>query len=197
MQNLNTNKHLARIGVVLSLCLAGSMAANAEPTEGTLAAALSAPAKTAVCKGKVIDKDGEPVIGASVKIAGSSKGVGTDIDGNFNLGTIKVGSSIEFSYVGCKKQTLRFNGNTMNVVLLEDATVLDEVVVMGYGVAQKRAKVTNSISSVSEDILTVGANANPAQALAGAVSGLKVYVQSGDPTDTPTIILRGGNNYDG
>ncbi len=191
------SKHILGLGMALTATLMCGVYANADPVDGTLASAMSAPQKTAVCKGHVYDKDGEPIIGASVRISGQKSGASTDVDGNFNLGTIKVGSVIEFSYVGCKKQTIRWNGNTMNVVLLEDATVLDEVVVMGYGVAQKRAKVTNSISSVSEDILTVGANANPAQALAGAVSGLKVYVTTGDPSATPTIILRGGNNYNG
>lgn len=179
----------------MTLCL-GANAAT-EPVDAAAAPTAVAPQKTAVCKGKVLDKDGEPVIGASVKLAGSSKGVSTDIDGNFNLGTIKVGSTVEITYVGCKKQSIRFSGSSINVVLQDDETVLDEVVVMGYGVAQKRAKVTNSISTVSEDVLTIGANANPAQALAGAVSGMKVYVQSGDPTATPTIVLRGGSNFDG
>jgi TonB-linked SusC/RagA family outer membrane protein len=196
MQNI-FNKHLLGLGVAISITATGSFSLYAEPTEVPAEAAAAAPQKTAVCKGHVFDKDGEPIIGASVRIAGQKKGISTDVDGAFNLGTIKVGTSIEFSFVGCKTQTIRWNGNTLNVVLYEDATVLDEVVVMGYGVSQKRAKVTNSISSVSEDILTVGANANPAQALAGAVSGLKVYVTTGDPSATPTIILRGGNNYNG
>ena len=68
---------------------------------------------------------------------------------------------------------------------------------MGYGVAQKRAKVTNSIAKVSEKTLTVGANANPAQALAGAVSGVKVDITSGSPAATPSITIRGGSNYNG
>ena len=84
-----------------------------------------------------------------------------------------------------------------HITLKEDAKALDEVVVMGYGIAQKRTKVTNSIAKVSEKTLTVGANANPAQALAGAVSGVKVDITSGSPAATPSITIRGGSNYDG
>ncbi len=166
------------------------------PNDAPAEAAAVAPAK-AICKGRVVDESGEPLIGASVKVIGSKLGVGTDLDGNFSLGTITVGTTIEISYVGFDSQRLKWKGGSLNVVLKENATALDEVVVMGYGVTQKRAKVTNSVSKVTDDIFTVGANANPAQALAGAVSGLKVYIQTGDPGDTPTIILRGGNNYDG
>ena len=76
--------------------------------------------------------------------------------------------------------------------------MLDEVVVMGYGVEQKRANVTNSIAKVSEKTLTVGTNANPAQALVGAISGVKVAVTTGDTSPaTPSITLRGGTNFDG
>lgn len=93
--------------------------------------------------------------------------------------------------------TIVWKGEPLNIQLSSDNTVLDEVVVMGYGVAQKRAKVTNSIAKVSEKTLTVGANANPAQALAGAVSGVKVNITSGDPGATPSIVIRGGTNWSG
>jgi TonB-linked SusC/RagA family outer membrane protein len=192
-------KPIPTLGTLLAAAVIGSASAFAEPAEAVseAPAAATATASQGVCRGQVLDENGEPLIGASVKVVGSKLGVSTDIDGYFTLGSIKVGSTIEISYIGFHSQRLRWDGHTMNVVLKENTTVLDEVVVMGYGVTQKRAKVTNSISKVTDDVLTIGANANPAQALAGAVSGLKVYVQSGDPAATPTIILRGGNNYDG
>lgn len=101
------------------------------------------------------------------------------------------------NYIGYKPMTIVWKGEPLNIQLSSDNTVLDEVVVMGYGVAQKRAKVTNSIAKVSEKTLTVGANANPAQALAGAVSGVKVNITSGDPGATPSIVIRGGTNWSG
>jgi TonB-dependent SusC/RagA subfamily outer membrane receptor len=81
--------------------------------------------------------------------------------------------------------------------LKEDSEMLDEVVVTGYGGKQLRTKVTNSISKVSEESLKVGVFSNPAQALSGAVSGLKVTQSSGNPGSTPTIVLRGGTEWDG
>lgn len=110
---------------------------------------------------------------------------------------VKKGAKITFNYIGMKPKTITWDGTPMNVNLEEDSNVLDEVVVMGYGVAQKRSKVTNSIAKVSKETLTIGANSNPAQALAGAVSGVKVTVNSGDPSATPAITVRGGTNWDG
>lgn len=75
--------------------------------------------------------------------------------------------------------------------------MLGEVVVTGYGGQQLRTKVTNSISKVKQESLNVGMHSNPAQALSGAVAGLKVIQSSGSPGATPTIILRGGTNLDG
>ena len=75
--------------------------------------------------------------------------------------------------------------------------MLDEVVITGYGGNQLRTKSTNSIAKVSNEKLTIGSYTNPAQALSGAVSGLRVAQTSGDPGATPTIILRGGTNLDG
>lgn len=113
------------------------------------------------------------------------------------MANVKSGSTIEVSYIGYQPFSATWTGQPLNIQLKENATALDEVVVMGYGVKQKRAKVTNSIAKVSEKALTVGVNANPAQALAGAVSGVKVTVNSGDPAATPNITVRGGTNWSG
>ncbi len=149
------------------------------------------------CSGVVLDSNGESVIGASVRVVGSKLGTVTDIDGKFTLSNVPKGSTIEVSYIGYSTQQVKFTGAPLSITLKEDATALDEVVVMGYGVEQKRSKVTNSIAKVSEKTLTVGVNANPAQALAGAVAGVKVDITSGKPSATPSITIRGGSNYDG
>ncbi len=149
------------------------------------------------CSGVVLDSNGESVIGASVRVVGSKLGTVTDIDGKFTLSNVPKGATIEVSYIGYSTQQVKFTGAPLSITLKEDATALDEVVVMGYGVEQKRSKVTNSIAKVSEKTLTVGVNANPAQALAGAVAGVKVDITSGKPSATPSITIRGGSNYDG
>jgi len=145
----------------------------------------------------VVDETGEPLLGATVKVKGTKIIGATDLDGAFSLSNVPNGATIEVTYIGYSPKSVKWTGGPLNIKMEENSTALDEIVVMGYGVEQKRAKVTNSISKVNEKVLTVGSNANPAQALAGAVSGVKVSVTSGDPSATPAITVRGGTNWDG
>ena len=147
--------------------------------------------------GVVTDATGETVIGASVVEVGTTNGVITNLDGKFTL-MVDPNGKIKVSYVGYQPQVIDVKGrNSFNIKLKEDSEMLDEVVVTGYGGKQLRTKVTNSISKVSEESLKVGVFSNPAQALSGAVSGLKVTQSSGNPGSTPTIVLRGGTEWDG
>lgn len=140
----------------------------------------------------------EPVIGATIVIQGTSDGTVTDLDGNFTLTNVPSNGKLEFSYVGMKTQVVDVAGKTtINVVMAEDIELLEEVVVTGYGGKQLRSKVTSSIAKVAEETLTVGIYSNPAQALSGAVSGLRVIQSSGNPGAAPAVILRGGTNLDG
>ena len=158
---------------------------------------LGAMAQKKSITGVVTDASGESVIGASVVEVGTTNGVITDISGKFTL-MVDPNGKIKVSYVGYQPQVLDVKGkNSFNIKLKEDSEMLDEVVVTGYGGKQLRTKVTNSISKVSEESLKVGVFSNPAQALSGAVSGLKVTQSSGNPGSTPTIVLRGGTEWDG
>lgn len=143
------------------------------------------------------DTTGETVIGASVVVKGTTNGTITGIDGDFSLNNVKQGDIIQISFVGYKTVEVKWNGQPLNVTLKDDTEMLGEVVVTGYGGQQLRTKVTNSISKVKQESLNVGMHSNPAQALSGAVAGLKVIQSSGSPGATPTIILRGGTNLDG
>lgn len=155
-------------------------------------------AQTKSISGLVLDDLGESVIGATVIEVGTTNGTITDVDGKF---TIKVGNNatIRISYTGFKTENIKTNNNKSfyKVVLREDAELLEEVVITGYGGTQLRSKVTNSIAKVNEEVLENGLFANPAQALSGAVSGLRVLQTSGDPGAAPQIILRGGTDYNG
>lgn len=156
---------------------------------------LGASAQTKVT-GRVSDAQG-PLPGASVVQEGTTNGTVTDLDGNFSL-SVPAGSSITISSIGFKSQTFVVGPKTVfEVVLSEDTTLLDEVVVTGYGGTRSRAKLTNSIAKVDEKTFSVGAFTSPAQALSGAVSGLRVSQTSGNPNDLPSIVLRGGTNLDG
>ncbi len=187
------NNNIKNWCLALALAAATPAVFAASETEAPVAAAQ----QTADCTGVVLDSEGEPLPGASVKVVGTTNGGSTNIEGEFTLKGVAKGAKITISYVGCKPQTVVWNGTPLTITLADDDNVLNEVVVMGYGVEQKRANVTNSISKVSEKTLTVGTNANPAQALVGAVSGVRVSVTTGSPSATPSITLRGGSNFDG
>lgn len=138
--------------------------------------------------GTVLDNNGEPIIGATVKIPGSSTGVITDLDGNFSI-NVEPGTKLEISYIGYKNQMLSA-GNNMKVVLQTDQKVLDEVVVVGYGV-QKKSVVTASIAKVSSDELEIGAPVRVDNALKGLASGVQVTTTSGQPGASAKIRIRG------
>ena len=170
-------------------------AAYPETGESTLKVSVVQQGTT--CKGVVKDAAGETIIGASVVAKGTTNGTITGINGDFSLNNVKQGDIIQISFVGYKTVEVKWNGQPLNVTLKDDTEMLGEVVVTGYGGQQLRTKVTNSISKVKQESLNVGMHSNPAQALSGAVAGLKVIQSSGSPGATPTIILRGGTNLDG
>jgi len=147
--------------------------------------------------GTVTDETSQPVIGASVLESGTTNGTITDIDGKFTL-SVKPGTTLEISFIGYQTETVRFTGQSvLNVILKEDAAMLDELVVIAYGGTQRRTKVTNSIAKVQEDVLSRGVYSNVGSALSGAVSGLRVTSSSGNPGTAPTITLRGGTDWGG
>lgn len=142
-------------------------------------------------KGVVKDETGEPVIGATVMEKGSANnGVITDLDGNY---TIEIASDglLAVSYIGCKDQEIKVNGReVINVNLADDNKVLDEVVVVGYGV-QKKRDVSTAVSSVKAEALANNPASDFRQALAGKMPGVQVTVPSGDPEGSVSIRVRG------
>ena len=141
-------------------------------------------------KGTVKDKNGEPLIGVSVTF-GNGQGTVTDIDGNFSVNA-PAGSTIKFSYVGYKPQTLKGSGN-MNITLEEDNTTLEDVVVVGYG-TMKRRDLTGAVASVTGEKLAANPVANVAQALQGQLPGVNVISQDGRPGGSISIRVRGGGS---
>ena len=100
-------------------------------------------------KGQVVDEKGEPIIGASISVKGTTNGVITDMDGNFTLNNISGGVLI-ISYVGFQTQEVNITGKPLKIVLREDSEMLDEIVVVGYGV-QKKATLSGSVTQVKGD----------------------------------------------
>ncbi|MDE6987009.1 MAG: SusC/RagA family TonB-linked outer membrane protein, partial [Bacteroides acidifaciens] len=154
-------------------------------------------AQTKTATGVVTDQSGETVIGASVIVKGTTNGTITDIDGKFTLSNVKDGDIIQISFVGYKTQEIKFAGQMLNVVLRDDTEVLDEVVVTGYGGAQKRATLTTAISKLDNSVLKNAAFSNAGQSLQGSVTGLRVVNTTGQPGTNPDITLRGGATITG
>ena len=140
-------------------------------------------------KGTVIDENGEAVIGATVSDKADAKNATiTDFDGNFTL-NVKVGQTIVVSYIGYETQEVAAkNGMTIN--LQPDNKVLDEVVVVGYGV-QKKSSVTGAISQVKPEDIENRTIVNAQQALQGKTSGVQVINTSAAPGSSPTVRVRG------
>lgn len=146
----------------------------------------------------VVNDDAGPIAGASVVIKGTTTGTISDMEGRFTLDGVKNGDIIQFSYIGYVTHEVRYTGQaSLRVTMAEEHKSLDEVVVIGYGVKQTRGKLVNSVSKVAEETLSIGSYGDPAQALVGAVSGVKVKQTSGYAGSTPSITLRGGTTYGG
>ena len=141
--------------------------------------------------GQVKDQTGEPLIGVSILEQGTNNGTVTDINGNFRL-NVAQGKILNISYIGYKTQAVRVSGNSLNVVLEEENTNLNEVVVVGYG-TMRRKDVTSSITTVKAEDLNRGVFTDPASMLQGKVAGL-VVTSSGDPNGSPSITLRGASS---
>ena len=139
--------------------------------------------------GKVVDANGEPLVGASVVEAGTSNGTITDLDGAFVL-SVEPNVTLHVSYVGYKDQEVRAHKD-MVVMLKEDTQVLDEVVAIGYG-TQKKANLTGAVTSVDvSKTLESKTESDVAKALQGAVPGLTITNATGDLNADPTVVIRG------
>lgn len=141
--------------------------------------------------GVVTDVNGEPIIGANVKIKNESIGVITDIDGRFAL-EAPIGSVLQFTYIGYVSQEVKVgNLRHLSIVLKEDSKTLEEVVVVGYG-TQKKVNLTGSVSSIKSEELERQPVVSMKDALAGLAPGLTVVKSSGQPgTSNPSITVRG------
>ncbi|MFY7792672.1 MAG: SusC/RagA family TonB-linked outer membrane protein [Chitinophagaceae bacterium] len=162
----------------------------------TILSALTGPAQSKKVTGSVREADGRPLSAVSVTVKGRSSGTQTDADGRYAI-EVATGQTLVFSFTG-------FNGvervvgdaAIMDVVMSQDESNMDDIVVVGYG-TQKKSKITGSVSKLDNRVLQTGVRSNPASALAGTIPGLRVQQTSGRPGAVPNIVLRGGTNYNG
>ena len=140
-------------------------------------------------KGHVKDAQGEPIIGATVRVAGTSTGTVTDFDGNFML-KAKQGAELQVSFIGYQMQTVKA-APTLEIVLQDDATTLNDVVVIGYGVARK-TDLTGSVTALKPDEKNHGLQVSAQDMIQGKIAGVNVNSASGAPGEGAQIRIRGG-----
>lgn len=145
-------------------------------------------------KGTVLDASGMSVIGASVLEKGTTNGVITDLDGNFEL-TVSPKGTFVISYVGFQTQEIQVNNQrNFKITLSEDTEVLDEVVVVGYG-TMKKSDMTGAISSVDVDELAKRTTTNPAEALQGKIAGVNIMKSGGNAGAGVSVKIRGVKSF--
>lgn len=169
------------------LAFAAVIAVLAVPFAGSRAVA-----QTRNLTGTVVDKQGNPVIGAAVVVEGTTKGTSTGVDGSFSLDGVKENASLTVSFIGYKTLTTPPLGakTSITITLEEDTQLLDDVVVIGYGV-QRKSDVTGSITSIKEDVFQSRSVENAQQALQGKAPGVQVLSSSAAPGSSPSIRIRG------
>ena len=152
---------------------------------------ITAFAQQITVNGNVVDATGEPIIGATVRVAGQQGGVITDFDGNFHI-QANSGATITVSYVGYQEAQVAA-APRVNIVLQDDAQLLKDVVVIGYGTV-KKSDATGSVMSVEADQLNKGLATSPADLLQGKTPGVQITTNSGAPGAGSTIRIRGGSS---
>ncbi len=154
--------------------------------------------QTVNLRGTVKDANGEPIIGANVMEKGTTNGTITDFDGNFTL-SVSRKSSLIISYIGYKTievPAAQAKSGKLEVTLQEDSEALEEVVVIGYG-TQKKADVTSAVASVKAESFNKGAILDAGQLVQGKVAGLQISLNTGDPTASTSVMLRGNSSLKG
>lgn len=141
--------------------------------------------------GRITDRNSEPMIGVNVLEAGTTNGTVTDLDGNYSLRLITLKPILNISYIGYETQEISVGtNNVVNVQLVEEASSLDEVIVVGYGV-QRKSDVTGSVASVNVDDFKIYPATNITEMLRGRAAGINVTNTSGRPGSTSSISVRG------
>ena len=173
MKQVNIQVPLRMLGLLLGLFLSVSAFAQID------------------VKGHVKDATGEPIIGATVRVDGTQAATVTDFDGNFVL-KANQGADITITYIGYQPQTVKA-APTVEVILQDDAAVLNEVVVIGYG-AVRKSDLTGSVTAMKPDTKNKGLVVNAQEMMQGKIAGVNVTSDGGSPGGSSTIRIRGGSS---
>ena len=147
-------------------------------------------------KGKVLDATlGEPLIGATIMVKGTSVGCVADFDGNFTLNVPKGKTHVVVSSVGYQSQTINVSGrNNITVKLKEDSKMMDEVVVVGYG-QMKKSDLSGALSQLKGEDMMKGGSIDIAHGMQGKIAGVNIQQSDGAPGGGMSIVVRGTNSF--
>lgn len=187
--NKNDNVTSLIVASILGMTIIPSVA-NSHTATDLSPVAYAVQQQVSECSGTIVDATGEPIIGASVVVQGTTNGTITDFDGKFSLTDVPKGAVLNISFIGYTTQTIKWEGQPLNITLKEDNKVLDEVVVVGYG-TQKKVNLTGSVASVSSEDIKDRVQTNVLSAVQGTVPGVTVISR---PGSTPSINFRGRGN---
>ena len=188
----------SRMSLILLFAASSSVSANdgsAVRANDVLLPSISQQANVSV-KGTVKDASGEPLIGVSILVKGTTNGTVTDIDGNFNLNAPK-GSVIEISYVGYVSQTVTITGSSLNIVLKEDSEQLDEDVVTALGIKRAEKALSYNVQAVKSDELVRVKDANFVNSLNGKIAGVSINKSASGVGGATRVVMRGAKSIEG
>lgn len=155
-------------------------------------AGVHATQQNGACKGVVIDSTGEPVIGASILVKGTTTGTITDFDGNFEIPNVKKGATIVVSFMGYKTQEIVWNGQNLNITLEDDSALLEEVVVTALGIKREKKALGYAVTEMKGEELNSNL-INPVSALQGKVAGVEINQSDGGIFGSNKIQIRGAS----
>ena len=183
------SKRLLSVSILLAAMGAAPMVANAATDN---VAGVHATQQSSACKGVVIDNTGEPVIGASILVKGTTTGTITDFDGNFEIDNVKKGATLVISFVGYKTQEVVWNGQALNITLEDDSALLDEVVVTALGMKRATKALGYAVTEMKGEDLNANV-VNPVSALQGKVAGVDISAGDGGLFGSSKILIRGAS----
>ncbi|TWV15489.1 SusC/RagA family TonB-linked outer membrane protein [Bacteroidaceae bacterium HV4-6-C5C] len=187
-------KFLKKVSLLLLTCFSvGTTYAIA----GNEIAGTNIAQQVGVCSGVVKDASGEPIIGASVRVKGTSNGSITDVDGKFSIQNAKRGDVIQVTFVGYQTQEVKFVGQPLSIILADDSQLLNEVVVTALGIKKDAKKLGYAVSTVNAVDLNKAAAPNLGSALYGKASGVRIQTAPGGAMGSISINVRGLSSITG
>ncbi len=187
-------KFLRKVSLLLLACFT---VGTTYAISGHETAGMNITQQNGACSGVVKDASGEPVIGASVRVKGTSNGSITDADGRFSIANVKRGDVIQVTFVGYQPQEVKFAGQPLSVVLSDDAQVLNEVVVTALGIKRQSRSLGYSTTQVGGEEFTLARDPNMGNALSGKVAGVSVAGNATGSGGSSRVIIRGNASLTG